>query len=104
MKFRLNLRVKSALRIAAWVVSIPILYIVASKTMPYVEPLIERVAVYSASISFAPENKTFLETNINWNYDMIEDTITGISDNEIDIEYEETPTQEEVSSQTSSEP
>ncbi|MFZ2537753.1 MAG: stage II sporulation protein P [Oscillospiraceae bacterium] len=102
MKIRLGSKARDIMKITACVLSLPIIYIAASKTMPYIEPLIERVAVFSASISFMPENRNILETDSNWENDFIEDSITGLSDSEVNIEYDETPVQEEIPSDTTS--
>ncbi len=102
MKIRLTTKARDILRVTAFVLSLPIIYIAASKTMPYIEPLIERVAIFSASISFSPNNSNIVGTTSNWENDFIEDSITDIADSELDIEYEETPTIGEVSSEVPS--
>ena len=86
---RFKVRGKPILRVVAWVALIPIIYIVAAQTMPLVEPLVEKVAVYSASLSFASVNSKPFETNFNWDND---DThFIDMGDGTIDMVYDEIP-------------
>lgn len=96
MKFKVNTAFKRGLRTVVCLLSIPIIYLAAAKTMPYLEPIIERVAVFSATMSFLPQSKTTQEENSNWENEFIEDSITEIDTDEVDIEYEEAPVQSEI--------
>lgn len=74
------------------VLLLPILYVTASKTMPYLQPIIEKAAVYSAAISFNSGSNAKYEAEDDISeISFIEDDQIDYSETEETIVYEEPP-------------
>lgn len=104
IKFNFRFNKRNIVRLIAIIIFLPVTYIVASVTLPYFQPIIEKAAIYSASISFVPERRESVNTTSNWQDDIFEENYIDIIDDEPYIEYEDVPTQVIPESEVSSKP